>query len=184
MGIVRVIKARASIKQPPIRYRRTISPIIAAVGRGSPPTQSARTRGILATAMKCPKMIAPVTMTITMQVIRRASLTAKRNPCQLSCRLTSPMSKAPAAPAAPACVGLNQPRNSPPTTNPNKTIISMIPVSPASFSLKLVGAPAGARLGLRRQRSTTTAMKRMARSMPGKTPARKSFPIDSPVNIP
>ena len=184
MGTVRVIRARASIKHPPRRYRMTMIAIIAAGGRGSPPTHSDKTMGILATAMKCPKIIAPVTMTITMQLMRRASLIANRNPCQFSCRLDRPMSKAPKAPAAPACVGLNQPINSPPTTRAKRISISITPTSPAIFFFQLVGAPAGARLGLRRQRMTTTAMKRLARSMPGRTPAINSLPMDCSVIMP
>ncbi|MBA7683798.1 hypothetical protein ES703_92183 [subsurface metagenome] len=184
IGTVSTIKAKPSMKQPPIRWIRTNIPMIAKGEMGSPPAQSDKRKGILVTAMKWPKMIAPVTMTMTMQVISKLSLAASTNLCQLIVLLTRVIMRAPAAPAAPAWVGLNQPRNNPAMTRANKTNISMTPERPASFCLKLVAAPAGPRAGLRQQRKTTVRINNEARSIPGKTPAMKSWPMDCSVNMP
>jgi len=161
-----------------------MTPMIAIGERGSPITQSASRMGILATAIKCPKTVAPATIIITIHVIRKASLTALRNPCQVSLRVTIPMSNAPAAPAPPACVGLNHPRKSPIITMANKDRVSIIPTSPFILSFQLLPVPAGASSGFCLQRSMITTMKSVARVKPGRIPARNSLPMDCSVIIP
>jgi len=95
-------------------------------------------------------MIAPVIMNSTMQDVLKASLPASKNDCQVSCRRAKPMSKAPPAPIAPDCVGLNQPRKRPPMARKKRIIAGIIPPVARSFFLKLTGAPGGPMAGLKR----------------------------------
>lgn len=128
-------------------------------------------------------MTAPVIMKITIHPVLKLSLPASKNGSQLSCRRAKPMIKAPPAPIAPACVGLNQPRNNPPIAKRNRTMVSIIPVTARSFCFQVVGAPGGPMRGLRQQRRTTVATNERLRSIPGNTPAIKSLPMDSSVII-
>ena len=114
IGISTTMRAMESMKNPPIKKMNVMTAMMANGGIGRFPTQSARRKGIMDTAIKWPNTTAPVIMHRTMQPVRNPFLPASKNFSQVSSLRIKPMTKAPPAPMAPACVGLNQPRNNPP----------------------------------------------------------------------
>ena len=110
MGIVSMTIPNASIKQPPTRYIKMMIPIMACLGSGKAATQSAKSKGSRVTAMKCPKITAPVTMIITIQLICVVPIRDWRNPSQVSCFLSKAITRVKKAPMAPASVGVKMPK--------------------------------------------------------------------------
>ena len=163
---------------------KRMTPTMASLGMGRLPTQSASRNGILDTAMKWPKTMAPAMMNSTMQLVSRPSLPASTKFFQVSFRRASPITIAPAAPIAPAWVGLNHPSISPPIARMKRMTASMMPLVAFSFSRHVLAGPGGPRAGLRAHTITTTATNIRLRMMPGTIPATKSLPIDSSTRMP
>ncbi len=92
-------------------------------------------------------MTAPVTMTITMQLIRVVSAIELMNPFHVSCLLMIAINKVTKAPAAAASVGVKIPKNMPPMTRAKMIRVSITPANDLAFSFKLVLGPGGAREG-------------------------------------
>jgi len=120
----------------------------------------------------------------TMQAVRSPSLVVSRMNFTSNFPRNRPIKNAPEAPMAPACVGLNQPRKSPPMARTNRITASMIPLKERTFVPQLVGRPGGARFGLRMHKRRTVATKKMLKIIPGTIPAIKSSPMDCSVRIP
>jgi len=78
-------------------------------GISKPPTQLDRAAGILAIVINLPKTEAQAMMVRIMQDVLKASMVLSMNIFHDSSLLTSPIIRAPAAPAPPACVGVKKP---------------------------------------------------------------------------
>ena len=79
-------------------------------GTGRATTQEAMSKGIRVTAKKRPNIMAPATITITMQETRRVSVMEAMNPFQLSLRCKMLIRTANSEPTAPASVGVKKPK--------------------------------------------------------------------------
>ena len=135
--------------------------------------------------MKRPNITAPAISSIIIAVVLVVSRRDFLNPSQFRERPSNDTSKTPAAPTAPASVGVNQPAKRPPIdiakiikTSPNP------PFNAVSRSCQLAFGPAGPRSGLRRVSITMVNIYNNISSMPGKIPAINSLPIDCSVDIP
>ena len=87
-----------------------ITAIIANGGNASPAAQLAIAKGSLLTAMNLPKITAPATISIIIDVVRTVSLKAFLKFFQLSRRLKTVMMSILAAPTEPASVGVKYPQ--------------------------------------------------------------------------
>ena len=153
-------------------------------GHFNPATQTPMPAGMVVTARKWPKTVAPATMTRIMQEIRAVSLSERAKPCRLRFPPISAMTMVPAAPMAAASVGVNTPTKSPPMTRRNSRKVSIRPVSEAIRSRRDAFGAGTQRPGRRRVQTTMVTMNRTARRMPGRMPATKSLPTDCSVMIP
>ncbi len=90
------------------------------------------------------------------------------------------------APTAPASVGVNQPRNNPPSDMANTIRTSMTPPARNAFILssQLAFGTRGNRDGLILVKIIMVIIYTLICTMPGITPAAKSRPIDCSVAIP
>ncbi len=96
---------------------------------------------------KRPKIIAPVTITIIMQATFNESIKDRTKPFQLSFFLIRAITRAKNAPAAPASVGVNNPKKRPAMTSINKKTISKAPGRLLILSMKLEAGPPGPAAG-------------------------------------
>src|SRR3989339_706446 len=116
-------------------------------GSGRPPTQWDRVYGIRVTAMKWPKIVAPATITMTMQLKRVVSAMDFRKFCQDNCRRITDRASVKKAPVAAASVGVKKPKNNPPITNPKINMASIMPDKDLIFCKNVVFGPGGASSG-------------------------------------
>ena len=148
---------------------------------GSAAAKSATMNGILVTARKRPKIIAPVTRTKTIHETFSVSVIELIRPFQVNRRVAAVTRNVQKTPVAPASVGVNKPTNKPPITKTNMAIASMTPGREFIFSLKLVFGPAGPNFGLIRHRIMMVSTNNIPKRMAGKMPPRKSLTMDCSV---
>ena len=136
------------------------------------------------TARKCPKTVAPATITRIMQLMRVVSKSAATKSCQLRLRRISATASVAQAPTAPASVGVKMPPKSPPMTRMKITSVSAMPLSEASFSRRLELGPRGPSSGRSVVQMRMLTTKSVVSTTPGRSPAMKSSPMDCSVRMP
>ena len=111
-----------------------MTPMISGAGRLNSDTQTPIVDGIVVTARKCPKIVAPATIIIIMQDMRVVSFSAAPKLFQVKFRPIKAIMIVPKAPTAAASVGVKKPTNNPPITRMNRMKDSIMPVREESLS--------------------------------------------------
>ena len=117
-------------------------------GIGREPNQSAMMKGILVTAKKCPRMVAPARRISIMPAIASEFIIDSIRPFRLISFLRSTRMNTAKAPTLPASVGTKNPIIRPPTTRTKMPMIHTIGRDDPILSLHVDLSPLGPMLGL------------------------------------
>ena len=113
----------------------------------NPASHSAKSKGSLVIAKKCPNITAPATIIITIQDVRTVSFKDLIKFLKVICRLMIPIIRVAAAPMAAASVGVKKPKNIPPITVAKIISVSDTPASDLNFIFQEERGPAGPNCG-------------------------------------
>src|SRR5271157_3190400 len=148
IGVARIMKARSSINDPPMRYMKEIMMTIMVGGNGRDTIQSAASIGILVTAIKWPSIVELMTSGRTMHAVLTDSMIDLTYPLRSRALFSKVRRRTRHVPTLPASVGVKNPVMMPPTIRRKTTTTHPTSGSTCSRALQGKTGPLGPTAGL------------------------------------